>query len=151
MCTRPVAVGDQSGLEEQQGHNNNVDYWMVVTASKSFGDIEKDIAAINPQGLPQDFYDDILANYKGQLALYEAGYANVDCLFGGALEAVTENGTALKEEVYPEYRDQLVMCAPEEFDALYDELSQKYLDAGYQDVIDERQAMFDAGNTTKLQ
>ena len=147
----PVAVGDQTGLEEQQGHNNNVDYWMVVTASKSFGDIEKDIAAINPQGLPQDFYDDILANYKGQLALYEAGYANVDCLFGGALEAVTENGTALKEEVYPEYRDQLVMCAPEEFDALYDELSQKYLDAGYQDVIDERQAMFDAGNTTKLQ
>lgn len=43
------------------------------------------------------------------------------------------------------------MCAPEEFDALYDELSQKYLDAGYQDVIDERQEMFDAGNTTKLQ
>ena len=147
----PVAVGDQSGLPEQQGHNNNVDYWMVVTASKSFGDIEKDIAAINPQGLPQDFYDDLLANYKGQLALYEAGYANVDCLFGGSLEAVTENGTALKEEVYPEYRDQLVMCAPEEFDALYDELSQKYLDAGYQDVIDERQEMFDAGNTTKLQ
>ena len=43
------------------------------------------------------------------------------------------------------------MCAPEEFDALYDELSQKYLDAGYQDVIDERQAMFDDGKTTKLQ
>ncbi|MBQ9589557.1 MAG: sugar ABC transporter substrate-binding protein [Butyrivibrio sp.] len=147
----PVAVADQTGLEEQQGHNNNVDYWMVVTASKSFGDIEKDIAAINPQGLPQDFYDDLLANYKGQLALYEAGYANVDCLFGGALDSVTEYGTALKEEIYPEYRDQLVMCAPEEFDALYDELSQKYLDAGYQEVIDERQAMFDAGNTTKLQ
>ena len=147
----PVAVGDQTGLAEQQGHNNNVDYWMVVTASKSFGDIESDIAAINPQGLPQDFYDDLLANYKGQLALYESGYANVDCLFGGALDSVTEYGTALKEEVYPEYRDQLVMCAPEEFDALYDELSQKYLDAGYQEVIDERQAMLEAGNTTKLQ
>ncbi len=147
----PVAVGDQSGLEEQQGHNNNVDYWMVVTASKTFGDIEKDIAAINPQGLPQDFFDDLLANYKGQLALYESGYANVDCLFGGALESVTEYGTALKEEVYPEFRDQLVMCKPDEFDALYEELSQKYLDAGYQEVIDERQAMFDDGKTTKLQ
>ena len=147
----PVAVGDQSGLAEQQGHNNNVDYWMVVTASKSFGDIEKDIAAINPQGLPQDFYDDILANYKGQLALYEAGYANVDCLFAGALESVTEYGTALKEEVYPEFRDQLVMCAPDEFDALYEELSQKYLDAGYQAVIDERKEMLDGGLTTRLQ
>nr|WP_297708834.1 extracellular solute-binding protein [uncultured Butyrivibrio sp.] len=147
----PVAVGDQTGLPEQQGHNNNVDYWMVVTASKTFGDIEKDIAAINPQGLPQDFSADLLANYKGQLALYESGYANVDCLFGGALDSVTEYGTALKEEVYPEYRDQLVMCKPDEFDALYDELSQKYLDAGYQEVIDERQAMFDDGKTTKLQ
>lgn len=147
----PVAVGDQNGLEEQQGHNNNVDYWMVVTASKSFGDIEKDIKAINPQGLPQDFYEDLLANYKGQLALYESGYANVDCLFGGALDAVTEYGTSLKEEIYPEYRDKLVMCKPEEFDALYDELSQKYLDAGYQEVIDERQQMFNDGKTTRLQ
>ena len=147
----PVAVGDQAGLEEQQGHNNNVDYWMVVTASKSFGDIESDIKAINPQGLPQDFYDDLLANYKGQLALYESKYANVDCLFGGALESVTEYGTSLKEEIYPEFRDQLVMCAPDKFDALYDELSQKYLDAGYQEIIDERQKMFDDGMTTKLQ
>ena len=147
----PVAVGDQAGLEEQQGHNNNVDYWMVVTASKSFGDIESDIKAINPQGLPQDFYDDLLANYKGQLALYESKYANVDCLFGGALESVTEYGTSLKEEIYPEFRDQLVMCTPDKFDALYDELSQKYLDAGYQEIIDERQKMFDDGMTTKLQ
>jgi putative aldouronate transport system substrate-binding protein len=147
----PVAVGDQTGLEEQQGHNNNVDYWMVVTASKSFGDIESDIKAINPQGLPQDFYDDLLANYKGQLALYESKYANVDCLFGGALESVTEYGTSLKEEIYPEYRDQLVMCAPDKFDALYDELSQKYLDAGYQAIIDERAKMLDDGLTTRLQ
>ncbi len=147
----PVAVGDQKGLDEQQGHNNNVDYWMVVTASKTFGDIEKDIAAINPQGLPQDFYNDLLANYKGQLALYESGYANVDCLFGGALESVTEYGTSLKEEIYPEYRDELVMCKPEEFDAKYDELSQKYLDAGYQEVIDEREQMLNDGKTTRLQ
>ena len=39
--------------------------------------------------------------------------------------------------------------APE--DSLYEELSQKYLDAGYQEVIDERQAALDAGNTTRLQ
>ncbi len=43
------------------------------------------------------------------------------------------------------------MCKPDEFDALYDELSQKYLDAGYQEIIDERQQMFEDGATTKLQ
>ena len=43
------------------------------------------------------------------------------------------------------------MCAPEEFDALYDELTQKYLDAGYQAILDERLEQYQAGNTTKLQ
>ena len=147
----PVAVGDQKGLAEQQGHNNNVDYWMVVTASKSFGNIEKDIAAIAPQGLPEDFYQDILDNYYGQHKLYEAGKANMDCLFAATIDAVTEYGNTLKEELYPEYRDQLVMCAPEEFDALYDELSQKYLDAGYQAVIDERLEKLNGGLSTRLQ
>ncbi len=146
----PVAVGNQKELEEQQGHNNNFDYWMVVTASKTLGDIESDIKAVNPQGLPQDFYEDILANYKGQLALYESGYANNDCLFEGILSSVTEYGIALKEDIYPEYRDKLVMCRPEQFDKLYDELSQKYLDLGYQKVIDERQKMYDDGLTSKL-
>ncbi len=39
---------------------------------------------------------------------------------------------------------------PPSFDALYAELSQKYLDAGYQEIIDERLAAYEAGNTTKL-
>ncbi|MBO5337253.1 MAG: sugar ABC transporter substrate-binding protein [Lachnospiraceae bacterium] len=147
----PVAVGDQAGLAEQQGHNNNVDYWMIITASKSFGSIEQDIAAIAPQGLPEDFTQDIIDNYYGQLKLYEAGYANSDCLFAATIDAVTEYGTTLKEEEYPEYRDQLVMCAPEEFDALYDELSQKYLEAGYQAVIDGRLEMLNNGLSTRLQ
>ena len=84
------------------------------------------------------------------MAIYNAGYANVDCAFQSALESVTEYGTSLKEEVYPELRDQLVMCKPEEFDALYEECSQKYLDAGYQAVIDERKQLLDEGLTTRL-
>lgn len=146
----PVAVAEQKGLEQQQGHNNNVDYWMIVTASKTLGSIEKDIAAITPQGLPQDFYQDILDNYYGQLKMYEDGMSNADCNFATSIDAVTEYGTILKEELYPEYRDDLTMCKPEEFDALYDELSQKYLDAGYQAVIDGRKAAFDEGLTTRL-
>ena len=146
----PVAVGDQTGLEEQQGHNNNVDYWCAVTAVKTLGSIEKDVAAIAPQGLPQDFTEEILANYEGQVALYNAGYANSDCMFGTALESVAEYNQTLYD-LYAEYRDKLTMCSKDEFDALYDELSQKYLDAGYQEVIDERQELFDEGLTTRLQ
>lgn len=146
----PVAVADQTGLEEQQGHNNNVDYWCAVTAVKTLGSIEKDIKAVTPQGIPQDFYDQILANYEGQVALYEDGKANSDCLFATSLESVTEYSQTLYD-LYTEYRDKLTMCSKEEFDSLYEELSQKYLDAGYQEIIDERQAALDNGQTTRLQ
>lgn len=146
----PVQVADQTGLEEQQGHNNNVDYWCAVTAVKTLGSIEKDIKAVTPQGIPQDFYDQILANYEGQVALYEDGKANADCLFATSLESVTEYSQTLYD-LYTEYRDKLTMCSKEEFDSLYEELSQKYLDAGYQEIIDERQAALDNGQTTRLQ
>lgn len=146
----PVAVADQTGLDEQQGHNNNVDYWCAVTAVKTLGSIEKDIKAITPQGIPQDFYDQILANYEGQVAIYNAGYANSDCLFAVSIDAVAEYNQTLYD-LYAEYRDNLTMCSKDEFDDLYEELSQKYLDAGYQAVIDERAAALEAGNTTKLQ
>ncbi len=146
----PVAVADQTGLDEQQGHNNNVDYWCAVTAVKTLGSIEKDIKAITPQGIPQDFYDQILANYEGQVALYEDGKANSDCLFATSIDAVSEYSQTLYD-LYTEYRDKLTMCSKDEFDSLYEELSQKYLDAGYQEIIDERQAALEAGQTTKLQ
>lgn len=146
----PVQVADQTGLEEQQGHNNNVDYWCAVTAVKTLGSIEKDIKAVTPQGIPQDFYDQILAYYEGQVALYEDGKANSDCLFATSLESVTEYSQTLYD-LYTEYRDKLTMCPKEEFDSLYEELSQKYLDAGYQEIIDERQAALDNGQTTRLQ
>lgn len=145
----PVAVGDQSGLAEQQGHNNNVDYWMIVTAAKTFGNIEKDIAAISPQGLPQDFYEDILANYYGQNRLYNVG-AFSDCNFATSFQSVNDYGATLYNDVYPVYRDQLTTCKPEEFDALYDQLSKEYLEKGYQAIIDEKRAAYEAGLSTHL-
>jgi putative aldouronate transport system substrate-binding protein len=43
-----------------------------------------------------------------------------------------------------------VKAKPDEFEALYKDLSKKYLEAGYQEIIDERLAAYKAGNTTKL-
>ncbi|MGN1187042.1 MAG: extracellular solute-binding protein, partial [Lachnospiraceae bacterium] len=133
----------------QQGHNNNVDYWMLITASKSLGTIEEDVKAVSPVGLPEDFTEDIIANYYGQLAMYQAGQAQSDCLFAQAIEAEAEYATSL-QELYATYRTQLTNCPTDEFDALYDELSKAYLDAGYQEVIDGRAEAFNAGLTTRL-
>lgn len=144
----PVAVSDYSG-DKTMGYNNNVDYWCIETATKSLGSIEQDVAAAAPQGLPEDFTQAIIDNYYGQLKVYEAGYAQMDCLFSVTVEAEAEYAATLASK-YAEYRDQLTMCSPEEFDALYDELSQKYLADGYQEVIDGRKEAYEAGNCTKL-
>ena len=42
------------------------------------------------------------------------------------------------------------MCDPDEFDSLYDQRAQEYLDAGYQAIIDERLEAYEAGQTTRL-
>ncbi|MCD8378968.1 MAG: substrate-binding domain-containing protein [Lachnospiraceae bacterium] len=149
--TPTVISSDDSRYDESyaQGHNNNVDYWMIVTASKTLGNIEDDVAAITPQGVPQDFYQEILDNYYGQNQLYNDGYANSDALFAASLDSVSEYSQTLYD-LYTEYRDLLVMCDPDEFDTLYDEYSEKYLQAGYQAVIDERLELYNEGLTTKL-
>lgn len=144
----PELVGDYSG-EYKQGFSNNKDYWCVTVEARSLGSPEKDIAALSPKGLPQDFTQDIIDNYYGQVKIFEAGYANFDCNFAVAIDSVSEYQASLIS-LYTEYRDQLTMCKPEEFDALYDELSQKYLDAGYQAIIDERKEAYESGMSSKL-
>lgn len=135
--------------EVQQGHNNNVDYWMLVAAIKTLGDIEKDIAAVTPQGVPQDFFADILAAYNAQQEIYKNGQAIEDCLFAVSIAAEAEYANTLYGK-YEEYRTKLTLCDPAEFDKLYDELSAQYLKDGYQAVIDERKAAFEAGNATHI-
>ena len=70
-------------------------------------------------------------------------------MFAVAVESESEY-TASLLSLYQEYSVALTKCAPEEFDAKYEEFKQKYLDAGYQEIIDERKAAYDAGQTTKL-
>lgn len=140
---------EYTGSDKTQGFNNNKDYWCVTIEARTAGTIEDVIEASSPKNIPQDFTQDIIDNYKGQVALAESGYSVVDCNFSVVIESEGEYQATLLS-LYTEYRDQLTMCKPEEFDALYDELSQKYLDAGYQVIIDEREAAYNAGSSTKL-
>lgn len=144
----PVAVADYSG-DYTQGYNNSKDYWCVTVEARTAGTIEDVIKAAAPTGYPQDFTQDLIDNYYGQVEIADAGYAVSDCNFAVVLDSVGEYQASLLE-LYTEYRDQLTMCSPDEFDALYDELAQKYADAGYQAIVDERKEAYEAGQSTKL-
>jgi putative aldouronate transport system substrate-binding protein len=135
--------------EEKLGNNMNIDYTCIVHASKTLPTIEASIKAITPQGLPQDFYQEMLDNYKELKEIADKGHAYSDPVFAVAIKSESEyNATLLK--LYKEYSVKLVKAKPAEFDALYKELSQKYLDAGYKQIIDERLKAYKDGKTTKL-
>ena len=144
----PVSVSDYSG-DYTQGYNNSKDYWCVTIEARSTGDFEADVRNNVPQDLPQNFTQDIIDFYNERVELSQKGYAVNDPFYSVVIDAETEYSTSLVE-LYKEYRDQLTMCAPEEFDALYDQLSQQYLDAGFQEVIDERTEAYNNGYSTKL-
>jgi len=144
----PVSVGDYSG-DYKQGYNNSKDYWCVAVESRNAGTIEQIIAAISPKGLPQDFTQDIIDIYYDQVALAAEGWGIPDPIFAVSIQAEADNSATLMS-TYIELRDNLVRCAPEAFDALYEESVQKYLDKGLQEVIDEKLAAYESGQSTKL-
>lgn len=144
----PVPVADYSG-ECKQGFNNSKDYWCVTMEARNAGTIEEIIAASSPKNLLEDFTDQLIENYNKKVEVAGKGYAVSDCNFAVVLDSVSEYQASLLT-LYTEYRDQLTMCDPAEFDELYDELAQKYADAGFQEVVDERLEAYQAGQTTKL-
>ena len=145
----PVVDGAYTG-EYMLNHNMNIDMTCLVHASKVVGTIEDSIRAVAPQGLPQDFSQAMIDSwYSDTKAIADAGHAYSDPVFAVAIESESEYSATLLS-LYQEDYAKLVKCDPAEFDALYAQLCQEYLDAGYQEIIDERLAAYEAGNTTKL-
>jgi putative aldouronate transport system substrate-binding protein len=144
----PVSVSDYSG-ESKMGFNNNKDYWCITIEARQAGTIEDVIRNNLPHDLPQDFTEDVINWYYNKVKVKDAGWAIANALYSVSMEAEGEYQTALVN-LYKEYRDKLTMCAPEEFDALYEQYAQAYLEAGYQEVIDERLEAYEAGNSTHM-
>ena len=135
--------------EEMLNHNNNIDMTCLVHASKKVGTIEQTITQMSPVGLPQDFTQALIDNYYELRKLADSGKAYSDPVFAVAIESESEYSATLLS-LWQEDFAKLIKCDPAEFDDLFAKLSQEYLDAGYQEIIDERLAAYEAGNTTKL-
>ncbi|MCI2049885.1 MAG: extracellular solute-binding protein [Lachnospiraceae bacterium] len=144
----PVTVADYTG-ESQMGYNNNQDYWSFITNLRSLGSAEKDLVSQLPTGLPDDFSQEVLDYYNARLDASKAGLSIVDPIYTVAIDAETENSGSLLE-LYKEYRNKIVMAKTADFESTYKELSQQYLDAGYQSIVDERDQAYKDGNCSKL-
>lgn len=149
---------DKSGLpivdtkytgEEKLGYNMNIDYTCIVHASKVLPTVEDSIKVAVPQGIPQDFYDQVLAGYNSAKELQKKGYIYTDPLFSVQLKSESEYSNSLFKLWQQDYV-KLVKCKPAEFNSLYTDLCKKYLSSGYQEILDEKLKAYKDGKTTKL-
>ncbi|MDD2647901.1 MAG: extracellular solute-binding protein [Eubacteriales bacterium] len=103
-----------------------------------YGSDEKNAAAT---AIPFTGYEDLVKESYGYA--YTDTWTSVS--FSVAIQAETDFGEMVKSK-QGEFLVKVVTCAPEEFDAVYDEAIQAILNAGAQDIIDEHRAAYQAGN-----
>jgi putative aldouronate transport system substrate-binding protein len=137
----PVKVADFKG-ESVLSQNNNKDYWALVTESPVFATpeltLKSNLRNWSPAGYEHIAED--MIKYRNETAEYRTP----DALFTVVLEKLNEykaDLNALFQELYLN-----VVLAPEaEFDAKYEAAKKRFLEAGYQEVLDEKQKAIDAG------
>lgn len=128
--------------ESVLAQNNNKDYWALVTEMVQYDDPAVTRKAYIRQWAPAGYEylaEDLLKYYDKY-----AEFRTPDALFSVVLEKVNEykaDLNALFQELYV----KCVLAKPEDFDATYEAAKKAYLEAGYQEILDEKQAAIDAG------
>ena len=136
-----VPVSDFKG-ESRLSNNNNKDYWCLVTEIADYGDEDKNLTA-NIRTLAPAGYED-LVKQSYDLTKEVEQYGLISPIFTQSLESTGEYASDLTA-MWQEFYVDLVTCKPEEFEAKYEEYCKEYLDGGYQEILDEKQSLIDAG------
>ena len=135
-------VADYTG-EAALSQNQNKDYWCLVVESITYGDEEMDLTANKSLLAPAGYEDLIQQSYDMCKASEDAGL--ISPIFTSVVESSADYTADLKA-LWQEAYVACITAAPEDFDATYEEYCQEYLDAGYQDILDEKQELIDAGS-----
>ena len=130
--------------EQKLSNNDNGDYWCLVNANKQYATEDEwrksVIFANSPAG-----YEYLIEDILKYNTTYDEYYTPDTC-FTVPIETLSEYSSDLAE-LWKESYVQLVTKCPTDadFEAMYESASQEYLDAGYQEILDEKKAAFDAG------
>lgn len=137
----PVSNPNFDG-ESMMSSNNNKDYWALVTELPEYS---------NPETTRQGFIRSIAPvgyEYLGEemLRIYEknAEFRTPDAFYSVVLHKVNEYKADL-DAIFQELYVKIATAPPEEFDKVYEAAKNTYLHAGYQDVLNEKEAAIRAG------
>ncbi len=136
-----VKVADFSG-ESKLSNNNNKDYWALVVEIAQYPDPAVTRKAYLRNWAPPGYEymaEEVLANYEKTNE-----YRTPDPLFSVVLEKVGEYKADLNS-LYQELYVKIAIAPIDQFDATYEAAKKTYLDAGYQEILDEKKAAIDAG------
>ena len=129
--------------ESKRSNNNNKDYWCLVDEVPNYGDEDLDYKA-NLANLAPAGYEDLIA----QAYAYDKEvkpYGLVNAIFTKVVQSSSEYAAdlnALWQELYV----KCATCPADQFEATYEEACKEYLEAGYQKILDEKQALIEAGD-----
>lgn len=128
--------------EAKLSQNNNKDYWCLGQEVMTYGDEKTDLIA-NKVNLSPAGYDFLIQD-QYEFAKSREDNGLLIPVFTKSIASSSEYGADLKALWKEAYVD-CITCSVEEFDARYAEYCEEYLDAGYQEILDEKQALIDEG------
>lgn len=128
--------------EAALSQNQNKDYWCLVQEVITYGDEAKDLEANKNSLAPAGYEDLIQQSYDLCKASEDQG------LISPIFTAVVESSADYSADLNALWQEAYVACIladADQFDATYQEYCQEYLDAGYQEILDEKQSLIDEG------
>jgi hypothetical protein len=138
----PSRVANYAG-PSAQSPNNNKDYWCLVVEANSFP-TEDMFWAVNKSiwAIPgyESLVDTLIANYRAGTQ-----YRTPDPLWTVPIRAMDEYRADLNQ-LFQELYVRCVTVPTAQFEATYAAACQTYLQAGYQQILTEKQRVIAAGN-----
>lgn len=132
-------ISDYSG-EAKLSQNNNKDYWCLVQEVPTYGDEQKDLKA-NMSNLAPSGYEDLIRQAFDFQKKVEQ-YGVISAIYTKPLSSVSEYSADLNSLWQQAYVD-CITCKPGELGSKYADYSREYLDAGYRDILEEKQSLID--------
>lgn len=129
--------------ESALSQNNNKDYWCLWIESAQYDNEELNRKANIANWAPKGYEYLIEDAYKNYQDTKE--YLTTDPLFTVTLEKQAEYKADLNE-LWKELYVQCALAEEADFEATYEKACQTYLDAGYQEILDEKKEQIAAGN-----
>lgn len=131
--------------EAALSQNKNKDYWCLVVESAQYDDDEVNEKANIANWAPAG-YEYLIEDAK-EYYYRDKEFSTTDALFSVVIESLSEYKADLND-LWQELYIKCATCSEEDFEKTYEDAVQEYLDAGYQDILDEKAAAIEKGEYT---